>query len=464
MEKINRCKQKFALGIIVLITLLLALYLGLAFFFQTHFFYRTTIDGLSCSMQDVESVKEQIDKKTQTYELHVIGREDMEEIITAEDVLLKVEVEAALRKLLSEQNVFLWPSSIWTQRTYQLEHIGQIDEEALQILLKNKPFMQHEYMKKPQNAYIGVYQESTGKYDLVEAYKGTFVNKKKVFSCIKQALENMQGVLNLEDTGCYIEPAVTSKNKKLLQAWTNMNKMVSAKITYIFGEQEEVVDASLIQNWVIHVNNRVYLNEDEVEEYIKNLSRTYDTAYRRHAFITAEGQNITIDSGFYGWRMNREEERKELIQLITEGTVEEREPIYLQRGASHGEYDYGDTYVEINLTKQHLYFWENGNIIIESDFVSGNVSRGMGTPEGIFPITYKERNAVLKGTNYSTPVSYWMPFNGGIGMHDASWRKEFGGTIYETNGSHGCINLPLEVAKEIYDHVEAGMPVICYYE
>ena len=105
--------------------------------------------------------------------------------------------------------------------------------------------------------------------------------------------------------------------------------------------------------------------------------------------------------------MNRSEETEELINLIKQGAVVEKEPVYIQTAASHGERDYGDTYVEINLSKQHLYFWEKGNIIVESDFVSGNMVKGMATPGGIFPITYKERNAVLKGTNYRTPVSYW---------------------------------------------------------
>ena len=91
--------------------------------------------------------------------------------------------------------------------------------------------------------------------------------------------------------------------------------------------------------------------------------------------------------------------------------------------------------------------------------MSGNLSKGWGTPAGSYPLTYKQRDAVLKGENYRTPVDYWMPFNGGIGMHDAKWRSSFGGTIYKTGGSHGCINLPHSVAKKIYENISAGMPV-----
>ena len=119
--------------------------------------------------------------------------------------------------------------------------------------------------------------------------------------------------------------------------------------------------------------------------------------------------------------------------------------------------------MEIDLGKQHLYLYVEGELILESDFVSGNASRGWNTPAGVFGLTYKTTNAVLRGENYATPVSYWMPFNGNIGMHDATWRNSFGGEIYLTNGSHGCINLPYENAKVIYEYVYTGFPIVCYY-
>ena len=119
--------------------------------------------------------------------------------------------------------------------------------------------------------------------------------------------------------------------------------------------------------------------------------------------------------------------------------------------------------MEIDLSAQHLYFIKDGSVIMESPLVSGNMSRGWGTPGGVFGLTYKTRNAVLRGADYATPVSYWMPFNGGVGIHDlASRGNNFGGDIYKTNGSHGCINTPLEAAKTIYETVSVGTPVIVY--
>ena len=141
----------------------------------------------------------------------------------------------------------------------------------------------------------------------------------------------------------------------------------------------------------------------------------------------------------------------------------EREPEYTYRGYQKGQDDMGDSYVEINLSAQHLYLWMDGEVILETDFVSGNMSNGNATPPGLFGLTYKQKDAVLRGANYTTPVKYWMPFNGNVGMHDASWRKSFGGDIYLENGSHGCINLPVKMAEEIYGYMEKRFPIVCYY-
>ena len=152
-------------------------------------------------------------------------------------------------------------------------------------------------------------------------------------------------------------------------------------------------------------------------------------------------------SGFYGWRINQSEETRELLGILEAGESVSREPVYLQTAASHDGPDYGSTYAEVNLTAQHLIFYKDGQKVLESDFVSGNVSRGHTTPPGIFSITYKQRDAVLKGEGYASPVKFWMPFNGGIGFHDASWRSSFGGSIYKNGGSHGCVNMPMTRQK-----------------
>ncbi|NLJ40508.1 MAG: L,D-transpeptidase, partial [Clostridiales bacterium] len=164
----------------------------------------------------------------------------------------------------------------------------------------------------------------------------------------------------------------------------------------------------------------------------------------------------------YGWWLNRPAEVSELIELIIAGEQVKKEPVYHQRAQQYGEDDIGDTYVEVNLTAQHLFFYKEGKLILDTDFVSGNLSKNYGTPTGTFGIQYKERNATLRGEDYTTPVDYWMPFYRGVGFHDASWRKEFGKDIYKTRGSHGCINMPPKKARIMYENISPGVAVIVY--
>ena len=166
------------------------------------------------------------------------------------------------------------------------------------------------------------------------------------------------------------------------------------------------------------------------------------------------------------WDFNKKE-TKQLIKLIKKGAVKTKKPSYLQKAASHSKKDWGKTYVEINLTAQHIWYYKNGELLVDSDFVSGSLIRGWGTPQGVYDITYIQRDVILgvnSNASYRTPVTYWMPFNGNIGLHDATWRNKFGGSIYKTNGSHGCVNLPYETARIIFENISAGVPVICYYD
>ena len=155
-----------------------------------------------------------------------------------------------------------------------------------------------------------------------------------------------------------------------------------------------------------------------------------------------------------------------LIDAIWAGNTGDTYAEFAQTAVSWSNSDLGDSYVEIDLGSQHVWLYIDGQEVVSTDCVSGLASDpSRKTPEGTYTLYYKESPSVLKGENneYETKVTYWMPFNGGIGLHDANWRSSFGGSIYQTNGSHGCVNLPPSAAKEIYERVYDGIPIICYY-
>lgn len=122
----------------------------------------------------------------------------------------------------------------------------------------------------------------------------------------------------------------------------------------------------------------------------------------------------------------------------------------------------GGTYIDVNLTTQTLNYYVSGVVTLTSPVVTGNVSLGRETPEGVYYIYTKQTDRILKGPNYASHVDYWMPFYKGYGLHDANWRSKFGGTIYQNSGSHGCVNMPHDNAALLYSTVNVGTPVIVH--
>ncbi len=239
--------------------------------------------------------------------------------------------------------------------------------------------------------------------------------------------------------------------------------LAGVTVTYQFGDQSEVLDNDRILSWLKEQEDgSVAIDEQQAKAFVKELAEKYDTAYTTRTFHTTGGRDIQIAQGDYGWRIDQEAETKHLLELLAAKQSATCEPIYAQTAAVHAKNDWGTTYVEVSLTDQYLWLYKDGHCILESYFVSGNPTRGHATPKGIYGLTYKTRDATLSGEGYDSKVKYWMPFNRNVGLHDAPWRKTFGGQIYKNNGSHGCINLPPANAAKIYENVDKNTPVIVY--
>ena len=182
---------------------------------------------------------------------------------------------------------------------------------------------------------------------------------------------------------------------------------------------------------------------------MQHLASTYNTYGDVRNFKTSKGDTVKIGGGDYGWTINKAKEKEEILKDLKNGKPVEREPVYEQTAIQSGTDDIGDTYIELDYTNQHMWFYKKGKLVLESDFVSGNLNRNNGSPDGVFKIVYRQKDATLVGENYASNVKYFMPFAYNVGLHDASWRSTFGGEIYKTSGSHGCINLPEKIAKKL---------------
>ena len=413
----------------------------------------TVINGMDVSGRTASEVKEMMASGVKDYSLVMRLRGGGQEIIYGADMGLHTVFDGSLEEIIRQQNPYAWPRYLLKGPSYNIQTMITYDEAALDCFKTANIVV-------PSDAYLSDYVSGEG-YSVVPETEGNELDLQLVKAAAGEGVRTLTPELDLEALGCYREPRIRSGNSSLVAARDARNRYVNMTVTYTFGSASEVLDGSTIHQWLLAEGDSVTLNRDTIGDYVKNLASRYNTAYKKRPFKTSYGQTVEV-SGFYGWRINQAAETEELIRILEAGESFVREPVYSQTAASHDGADYGGTYAEVNLTAQHLFFYKDGQKILESDFVSGNVSKGHTTPPGIFALTYKQRDAVLKGEGYASPVKFWMPFNGGIGFHDASWRSSFGGSIYKTGGSHGCVNMPYAAAKELFENVYAGMPVICY--
>ena len=433
--------------------------------YKTCFLPGTIVDGMDVTGKTASEVEDAIMEQLKGYTLTINGREGLSESITGESVGLYAEFDDTLDKAIASQKPMDWGKYRFGKAVNEVntDALLRYSDDMLNEAVEGLSCMDEENMREPEDAKISDYDSVTGSYSIIKEDEGTELLEDKVKEAVATAIMSLAESVDLEEQGCYLAPSVTSEDEALKTACETMNKYVGAKITYKFGDKAETLNGNEIHNWLTVNGTSVSVSESKAAEYVKNLASTCNTAYKPKTLKTSYGKTVTITTGNYGWKIDQAKETAALVSLIKNGEQTSREPEYSQKAASHSGNDYGNTYVEINLTAQHLYFYANGKLLVESDFVSGNAAKGWSTPAGAYSITYKQRNATLKGQGYATPVSYWMPFNGGIGLHDANWRKTFGGTIYKNGGSHGCVNLPPAVAKTIYENISAGDPVLCYH-
>lgn len=421
----------------------------------------TTINGINVTGKTPEEAKGYMESYyAGSFELTIIDSSGRETKISNSDIQLSATVNGGLSEVLDQENQNGRASGPSVDNSYTVDMTVSYDKNALSQKLESMPCMTTGVIQTA-DAHISAWAEGQP-FTIVPEVAGNSINKEAMTAAVKNAVETGQRTLNLYDADCYEKVQIRSDNQELAQLCENMNKCVNMSITYAFGDQSEVLQGNVIASWIQgSQGTEININRDEAAAFVKGLADKYNTAGREHVFKTTSGKEVTV-TGPYGWKLDEAGEIEALIGMIRTGESQTREPSYAQQAASRSGNDYGNTYVEIDLGQQHMYLYENGAMILDAPFVSGNVSKGWTTPPGIFGLYYKQRDKILRGEDYASPVDYWMPFNGGIGLHDANWRSTFGGTIYQKSGSHGCINLPPAKAAVLYDHVYKNIPVICY--
>lgn len=425
-------------------------FLGIAFFvldnnYKTKFLPETKINNIDVSNLTADEVDDIINNQyINAYSLIVKNRtKDFQ--IYGTDISLKSNYKS--EELLKKQTLF----DAFKDKNYTIKNNISINNDKLIDLLNKKLF---QNSAEPKNAEI---HKTENGFEITPEDNGTTLDKEIITEKIKQAILNGEKEIDLESD--YKNAEITKENEELKSRVNKLNNIAKKKIFLrVYNGDVDEIGFNIFGQFI---DEDLNVDKEKIKKYVEELKNKYDTANKKRTFTTVSGSNLEL-SGPYGYTINQNKEIEELAKNVLDERNIERELIYSKKGNFNGT-EFGNKYVEVDLGSQIVYLVENGKVTYQSKCVSGNLRKGRQTPEGIYSITYKQKNAILRGQDYASPVRFWMPFNKGIGLHDASWRNKFGGVIYKNNGSHGCINLPVDSAKVFFDNVETGTPVICYY-
>ena len=447
---------------------LLVIYLGVSAFFISHFYINTSINGKDFSAATAADVEEYLRSQVDGYELTLVEKDGMTDVIKGSDISLQYKENSDIQDALEAQNPLLWITSLFSKSNTDVT----IDVEYDQGELTQK-IQEIQAVTQEQTDPVSAYPKFDGESFVVEPeVYGTAVDVDALTLKIKEYITEFRTSLDMMEEECYKMPQYTSESPEVQEACDVMNQYCKASVTYTMTENV-VVDKALISTWLTYDENmQVSLNQDAVREWMRQFGSTYDTVGATRTITTPTGKTAQVSGGTYGWSIDEETETQNLIASIQNGEVVTREPAYAQTAASHSAQDWGTTYLEVDLSTQHMWYIVDGSIALETDVVTGLPADNRQTPEGVYDILYTERNATLKGEInpstgkpiYETPVSYWMPFTWqGHGFHDANWQSSFGGSRYQTAGSHGCVNMPVDQAGALFNMLSAGTPVVIHY-
>lgn len=464
-------KKSFrTVGIIAVVILVLAAGFGGWYFmagtnaYQDVFYPGTTLNGIDIEGLTVDQVKEKLADAVKDYFLTVVFK-DEELKITDQEVGMAFNDKADIQGLKIQQNKVRYNKTDMEALAFTENDAFTYDSGALENLLRKCSAMDESQMIEPENAQL-VYDEEKNNFYLINGEQGTKLVFSEVLTAVEEAIEENLSELNIEEAGLYQTAALTEDSPKAAEVLKEADDYLKLQLEYTFTkdgeEKKEVIDSKMIGSWLYADDNaEVQADHDKIQEWVNGIADEYNSDKVSMQFTTTSGSEIALKVPVGGESIDTSALFEDVVKCLEDKVSGERKVPYTETASGISK-NFGGSYVEVDLTNQKLYLYKKGDLIMSSNIVSGSVSKSHMTPTGVYQVYSMEKNTVLRGADYASPVSFWMPFNGGVGFHDATWRSSFGGTIYQYNGSHGCINMPYEKAKTLYENINTGYYVVVY--
>ncbi|MCD7843519.1 MAG: L,D-transpeptidase family protein, partial [Clostridiales bacterium] len=465
-----------ALVIIVAIIVGLLIFVAVRLTLATNrgktFYEGTTVNSVDVSGLTYEEAEAKISALAEAYTL-TVQFADSEQTVTGEEISLEVSANNQLKKLVRTQNKTDAAELSAADLELTDETLLTYDEAALSAVVAAWDELDALSGVTPVDAKL-VYSEALGKFSVEEETVGGTVDAEELATAIAQQAGTLAETLDVVESGLYGTEIRTAGSEEMQQALEDANAKLNLSIVYTYSVESadiygtEEIGYDLLSQWLYVEDDGISIavNGDKLQAYVTQMYETYSVHDNSTSqFVTSTGTFVEVNVPASDETVDTDALYNDIIECVDTMTDGQRDAPYASTSVGiEGTTDLGGSYVEVDLDSQHLWLYKDGELIAEGDICSGDVATGCSTPTGLYTIDSMETDRWLNGADYHDWVSYWMPFNGGIGLHDATWRSEdeFGGEVYLESGSHGCINMPLDLAQQVYENVEVGTYVILY--
>lgn len=458
-------------GIVIAMVVLLtaSVYIAVMQYYKNGFAVNTWINGVYCTGKTVEEVNAELLLDTKAPIITILGRDGEKVEISLASAAYQEDYLDNLQGYLGSQNELLWPKYLFQEHEILLSPIVSWDEDKLKELVLNTGIVQKE-IRDEETIDVQILYGENG-YEFYDGMTDVF-DAQGFAELVVSNVKNGIYTTDITDDNCYYVQEDSPQQAQTRALWQELNDFLTIDLIFDMGAEKIVFDKSITSDLLLLSDSGTFLQDSEgnflwdvekIEAFIDELVIQYNTCDTELTFHATSGEVVEVPYVTYGTEIDAEVEKEYLKDALLNRVEETHVPTYIQEGYVRGLNDIGDTYIEVDMTNQKLYGYKNGEIVVETDIVTGNMRRNWDTPEGVNFVYNKQKNRVLRGEGYASPVDFWMPVKGAIGIHDADWRKEFGGEIYLRNGSHGCINVPVDVMPTVYEEFEIGTPVIMFY-
>ena len=459
---------------ILLVALLAAAYVGGMVYFKDHTMPNATVNGESVANMTLDELEQYFDREIRGWTSVVIGSGVSIPLTTA-DIDLTCNADELASMVMNSADPMLWPLELTQDHDTSAELTVSFDENKLAQIVTDAVVALTPATGSSLNASSFAYNSETGQYELADDSYSTVIDGYAIYDQAKAGILNLQNTIELSDD--VLLPNTDAQNVlDTVNTWVSAGGMKLCLDTIIGSQEVAEVSADSIAALIYFDDaGQPHFNYENLEEWTRGpLSDQLDTYNVDRAYTRYDGKKIEVPAGTYGWMIDGTTLAEHIYNKIAVGDDSDLTIPTIQEADwfNYGGQDWGYSYMDIDLTEQHARLYgDKGVLLWESDIVSGTPDGVHETPTGAYYFTSKETNIRLVGPlvqgtpEWDREVAIWYGVVGdSIGLHSAQWRvdSEYGGDIYTWNGSHGCINIPEYKARELWDLIEIGDPVIVH--